>query len=105
MDTDQNLLEVTKRGEVDKLRSLLDDGANPNIKDDSGSTPLHEAVNHGASEVVELLLKFGADPTAEDNARRIPLHYAAQIGQERIAQMLIGTKTDSEPVSRYKVNY
>ncbi len=57
----------------DKVEKLLTRGANPNIKDSSGDTPLHYAAYQGNAAVVELLLKRGADVHAVDNAGMTPL--------------------------------
>jgi ankyrin repeat protein len=56
---------------------LLEHGADPNIRDASGETPLHWAVGAGHADVEELLLEHGADPNAQDAAGNTPLHVAA----------------------------
>lgn len=48
---------------VATIQALLESGANPNVTNGSGLTPLHKAVAiPGLEEVVETLLKGGADP-------------------------------------------
>lgn len=54
-------------------KELLKRGANPNIANTSGSTPLHIAVLGRQPDMVELLLKNGADPTLRDNTHRTPV--------------------------------
>lgn len=44
------------------LQALLDAGANPNIKNNDGRTPLSVAVENGSLEAVKLLLAAKADP-------------------------------------------
>jgi ankyrin repeat protein len=51
---------------------LLQDGADPNVKDDDGQTPLHIS----GPEIAQLLIKYGADVNARDRLGRTPLHYA-----------------------------
>ena len=41
---------------------LIESGANPNIADKRGVTPLHRAVRTRCAEAVRTLLKLGADP-------------------------------------------
>lgn len=74
-DSNQDtLLHHSQSAEVTAL--LLQHGANPNAKNDWGSTPLHEAARYGRVEVVKALLAGGADrgaknhvgQTAADNA-------------------------------------
>lgn len=50
--------------EVAKM--LLDIGANPNIQDEDGQTPLHKAVRVGGPEIISLLIRFGADASILD---------------------------------------
>ena len=40
---------------------LLNNGANPNIANDSSNTPLHYALSHHNFEIVDILLKKGAN--------------------------------------------
>jgi ankyrin repeat protein len=50
------------------LEYCLQHGADTEIKDDSGSTPLHIAAgNKRGSVVVEILLRYGANPNVLDN--------------------------------------
>ena len=44
------------------VRLLLDAGANPNIQDNGGDTPLYYACYYGYPHVVRILLDSGADP-------------------------------------------
>ncbi|MBQ9418839.1 MAG: ankyrin repeat domain-containing protein [Synergistaceae bacterium] len=54
---------------------LLEHGADPNIKDTKGRTPLMYSVLTGL-EVTETLLRFGADPNIGDNEGRTALMVA-----------------------------
>jgi len=45
------------------MKILLDAGANPNVQDKFGVTPLYIAASIGSAECVRLLLQKGADPT------------------------------------------
>jgi len=67
-----------QKGDTKECRYLLEEDANPNCKDDTGSTPLHRASRHGMSDVVQLLLDFDADPNASTtNSAQTPMHRAA----------------------------
>ena len=58
------------KGQVDKVRALLAEGANPNTRDHAGWTPLHDAVDGGRAEIVELLLRAGANPSVPSGDQR-----------------------------------
>jgi ankyrin repeat protein len=83
--------------QVGILQLLLDHGANPNARDDDGSTPLHhcswwEKGNYGQTkgsvEGTRLLLKYGAIIDAEDNEGRTPLQFALEHDRQDIAACL-----------------
>jgi ankyrin repeat protein len=59
---------------------LLDKGADPNMTDRDGVTPLHYAAQGGALKICELLLEKGADWSAENEDLETPLHLAADAG-------------------------
>ncbi len=61
-------------GEI--LRELLKRGAKTDLFDDSGFTPLHEAVVVGQFINAEILLEHGADINAQEGGHVTPLHAA-----------------------------
>jgi ankyrin repeat protein len=61
-------------------RSLLEHGAEVNVRTRHGTTSLHIAANYGRVEVIRVLLEHGANVGAEDNDGRTPLHVATSWG-------------------------
>jgi ankyrin repeat protein len=61
------LLEAAAKGDAAKVKSLLDQGVNVNLKGSDGRTPLTEAAFAGHAEVVKLLLDKGGDPSLKKN--------------------------------------
>lgn len=57
---------------------LLEYGADPNVKDGSGSITLHHAARDGQNGIVQLLLKYWADSNAKDGSESTPLHIAVE---------------------------
>lgn len=67
---------VLAQGDAARVKALLSGGANPNVRDNAGWTPLHEASSQGAVEVVRLLLAAGASVNAAGPDGVTPLHDA-----------------------------
>ncbi|MFK7896705.1 MAG: phytanoyl-CoA dioxygenase family protein [Myxococcota bacterium] len=60
-------------GDAERVRVLLDAGADVQLRDRRGQTALHIAAGCGRDEVAAMLLTRGADHTIEDAERRRPL--------------------------------
>ena len=57
--------EAARTGNIEAVKQHLADGADVNVKDKSGSTPLRLAAEFGHKEVAELLITKGADLNAK----------------------------------------
>ena len=55
-----DLFHAAKKGLTEAARELLASSADPDVRDASGSVPLHVAAAAGHEEVVRLLLSHGA---------------------------------------------
>jgi ankyrin repeat protein len=58
--------KIDKGGDAKLIQFLLDCGADPNVPDIEGRSPLMTAVHHRNREVVALLLESGADALVKD---------------------------------------
>ena len=78
-------------------QTLIELGANVNLKDKNGLTPLHLAVD-GEGEIVEVLVNVGADVNAKTPNGRTPLAMALIHDEPKIAALLRkqGAKTGAE---------
>lgn len=68
---------------------LLAAGASPNVAQQRGFTPLHEAALRGHRELVELFLQHGADAGALDADGRTPVDLARGRGDVAIVDLLV----------------
>ncbi|XP_053312157.1 ankyrin repeat domain-containing protein 50-like [Spea bombifrons] len=68
---------------------LLEHGADPELEDKDGVTPLLVAAYEGQAEVAELLLEAGADPDREGKCRMTPLLAAASGGYSETVRVLL----------------
>ncbi|XP_035785117.1 potassium channel AKT1-like [Anopheles albimanus] len=75
------------RGYTDTVRVLLQNGANPNIRDMNNNTPLHLAACTDNIEMVQLLLDYGTDLLLRDSNGLLALDIA--IGKLRISERIV----------------
>lgn len=66
---------------------LLNNGANPNMRNDVGNTPLHWACSHGNEGVVSLLIANGAK-LYKNGIGRSPIEIAKQHNKQEIVSWL-----------------
>ncbi|MET4897363.1 ankyrin repeat domain-containing protein [Sphingomonadaceae bacterium jetA1] len=69
---------VIKRGDETYLRYLLQKGADPNMRDGRGNTPLLLAVAAGQPELIRILAAAKANPNLANAAGETPLIRAVQ---------------------------
>ena len=78
--SDAPIFQAVLDQDLNGLKSLLENGEDPNTEDLQKGTPLHLAVQQNSNkEIVELLLKHGAKVNAEDTFGATPLLEAVRI--------------------------
>lgn len=87
---------VTARRDVTWVRFLLQRGANPNIRDNNGLTPLQLATRLGFVEGVEELLKRGAQVTVADSQGETPLISAVHQRNVALVRRLLAEGADPD---------
>lgn len=79
-------------GNLAQARRLIDQGHPVNVRDHAGWLPLHEAANHGFTDIVELLLENGALINDKGGAKCdgfTPLHDACGNGVLAVVEILL----------------
>ncbi|KAL8895545.1 MAG: hypothetical protein Q9207_008125 [Kuettlingeria erythrocarpa] len=92
-----DLHEAARSGDVDTLRSLLEDKINPNARGDRLKTPQMEAAIRSHLQCLQILKAHGADEFAVDAQGKTALHFAVMFNQPRAASWLIQAYPPSAP--------
>lgn len=86
---------VTKRRDLTWMQFLIAKGANVNLRDAQGATPLVTAASLGFVEGVELLVKYGARTDESNNTGETPLMTA--VHNRNIPMMRVLLKAGADP--------
>ena len=113
-DGQTSFLRAALAGDIEVMRLLLENGANPNIATVEGTTALmaasgmnwvtNQTYNHGEAaylEAIKLCLQKGADINAANSFGFTALHAAASRGWESVIQLLVdnGARMDAKDIA------
>lgn len=79
---------AASRGDAAMVRKLLEKGADPGARQQSGWTALHGAAAQGDVEIVRLLRAGGADASARTDDGKTPAELAGERGHAALAESL-----------------
>jgi ankyrin repeat protein len=95
-----DLLEFSKSGSLQEIRDALGQGADANLCDVSGETPLMYAAEYDRPpDVLAELLRGGANVNARNSAGMTPLMYAAAYGT-RLELISLLLSAGADPYAR-----
>lgn len=92
----RTLIQAVKAGDSQSVRTLLDQGADTNVRDRNGLAPLHLATLDGHHDIVVRLVSAGADVDIRDKFGRTPLHHAVFGGHKSVVAYLLLHGADAE---------
>ena len=83
------------RGREDLVNTLLEAGANTDLRDDTGATPAHLAVQSASPGTVEIFITRGHHLLL-DNQGRTPLMWAVVSGEQQMVELFMNVELDSQ---------
>ena len=87
-------LHWSLHADVDILKFLLDNGANPDIESIEGTTPLMNAVQNNKAEHIDMLIAYKSDVNKKDLRGFTALHRAAEMGHFESVKKLLNHGAD-----------
>jgi len=89
LDATDELQNALDRSNLDSAISLIDDNADPNVRNDSGETALHVAVRLDKYDIAVELIAKGVLSIRQNDYGETPLHLAVKAGNPRFARLLV----------------
>jgi len=84
-----SLIEAAQGGQKKEIEKLLNQGANINVQDEYGESPILAASKRGFVEIVKILLDRGADINLADTDGSTPLIEASKLGHLDVVKLLL----------------
>ncbi|UYV81345.1 hypothetical protein LAZ67_20000861 [Cordylochernes scorpioides] len=101
LETQENMFEALKEGNMEKLESCLKNGADLNARSLNARTTLHFAAMGPNLEIMKFLLENNLDPKALDVNGQNPLHIAAANGRSMLVEFLLEKGLDVKCVENF----
>jgi ankyrin repeat protein len=93
------LQDAVTAADIDKIRSIIDSGADVNAKANNGASLLHLALIGGHEAVAALLISKGADTHVKMSDGTTTLHFAVLRNCKEIAKFLLDDGVDANAMS------
>ena len=97
----QGLVDAAGRGDVEAVRSLLDDGADVDERRGDGRTAVTAAALGDHVEVARVLIAAGADVDLQDSDRNNPLLVTGETGSVAMLREVLRGDPDLGATNRY----
>ncbi|XP_004072588.1 ankyrin repeat domain-containing protein 39 [Oryzias latipes] len=89
MDFERGIWSAAVDGDLDRVKSFIDKGTDPNLRDSSGYTALHYSSRNGHLAVCKILLENGACASPQTRGGATPLHRAAYCGHLDVVRLIL----------------
>ena len=95
------LLRYSAAGDSEKAKEMLNRGADINVRNKYGDTPLHLAIKKEHLDTATLLINRGADINAPGAFDDTPLHVSIYKGQKGLSDLLLEKGANESLLNRY----
>jgi len=99
--TNEQLLQATQLEDKKAILALLQQGADINVRDAQGRTPVMIATYQHNTDMVSTLLQAGANVNIRDNNKENPLLHSAAQGWLDILRLAIDAHADTSLTNRF----
>lgn len=93
-EADRALLAASLHGDVQGIKKAVNEGANINIQDVEGFTPLNRSAKLSYYHLVYYFVELGADVTIPNYENITPLHYGVEYNNIKIVKLLLENGAD-----------
>ncbi|MBT2648740.1 ankyrin repeat domain-containing protein [Bacillus sp. ISL-34] len=97
----EQLIQAIERKETERIRSLIEQGADMNAQDSEGRTATMIATYNNDVESAKILIEAGADVNIQDDMKNSPFLYAGAEGYVGILKLAIEAGADPAITNRY----
>ncbi|KAM3868476.1 ankyrin repeat domain-containing protein 39 [Diretmus argenteus] len=94
MDFERGIWSAALDGELERVRTLVQKGTDPNLRDSAKYTALHYASRSGHVAVCQFLLENGACASPRTPGGATPLHRSAYCGHLDVVRLLLRSRAD-----------
>jgi ankyrin repeat protein len=79
---------------IEITKILLESGANPNLQNDYGTSPLHYSSATNLFGAAKILIEYNANPNILNKNKKTPLHLASYFNNFNIVRLLLESGAD-----------
>ncbi|XP_055367824.1 ankyrin repeat domain-containing protein 39 isoform X2 [Betta splendens] len=94
MEFERGIWSAAMDGDLDRIKTLVFKGTDPNVRDASGYAALHYASRSGHLAICKFLLENGACSSPQTPGGATPLHRSAYCGHLDVARLLLHHRAD-----------
>ncbi|MGE8242902.1 MAG: ankyrin repeat domain-containing protein [Sphingobacterium sp.] len=99
--TQNDIIEAVTKGQINTVKTLLDNGANANQKGKDSKSLLLIATEKKDLVMAKLLLQYGANVNQQDNILNSPFLYAGALGYTELVKLYLDHGADFKIFNRY----